>query len=339
MTLTLSVLDQSPIREGGTAADAIGESLALAGLCDRLGYRRYWVAEHHNADGLAGSAPEILIGRIAGLTQHIRVGAGGVMLSHYSAYKVAESFRMLETLFPGRIDLGLGRAPGSDQHTAYALAPPGGVPSVEHYPAQVADLIAYVTDHLAPEHPFAGLKAQPLGPSAPEIWLLGSSDQSAALAAHLGCAFSFAHFISDRLGPEIMAAYREAYQPSAIAPKPRGAIGVFVICADTEAEAERLSLSRDLWRLRLDRGYLGPYPSIETARAHDYSEHDRTIIHSNRRRQVVGSPEQCRDRLIELAARYGVPEIVVVTITFDFKTRQRSYELLAQAFNLQPKPQ
>ncbi len=328
------MLDQSPIREGGTAARAIAESLELAQMCDRLGYRRYWVAEHHSADGLAGSAPEILIGRIAGLTKHLRVGAGGVMLSHYSAYKVAESFRVLETLFPGRIDLGLGRAPGSDQRATVALAQPGGQLGVDRYPEQVADVIAFVTDRIAPDHPFAGLKAQPLGPSAPELWLLGSTDQSAALAAHFGCPFSFAPFILDRRGAEIREAYRQAYQPSALAPEPRGSIGVFVICADTEAEAQRLSLSRDLWRLRLERGYLGPFPSIETAQAHDYDERDRAIIRGNRRRQVVGSPEQCRDRLIELAVRYDVPEVVVVTITYDFEARLRSYELLAQVFDI-----
>jgi len=334
MSPALSVLDQSPIREGGTAAQAIAESLELAKLADRLGYRRYWVAEHHNADGLAGSAPEIMIGRIAGLTGRIRVGAGGVMLSHYSPYKVAETFRVLETLYPGRIDLGLGRAPGSDQRTALALAPTGGTPGGEHYPQQIADLIAFVTGRMAPNHPFANVRAQPLGPSVPEIWLLGSTDQSAALAAHFGCAFSFAHFISDRMGPEIMEAYRLAYQPSERAPEPRGSIGVFAICADTEAEAERLALSRDLWRLRLERGYLGPFPSVETAQAHAYDERDRAIIQANRRRQVIGAPEQCRERLSALAARYGVDEIVVVSITHDFSARLRSYELLAEAFGL-----
>lgn len=332
--LRLSVLDQSPIRQGGTAAQALAESLELAKLTDRSGYLRYWLAEHHNADGLAGSAPEVLIARVAGLTERIRVGAGGVMLSHYSAYKVAETFRVLEALFPGRIDLGLGRAPGSDQRTALALAHPGGAIGAEHYANQVADVIAHVHDQLADDHPFAGVRAQPLGPSAPELWLLGSSDQSAALAAHFGCAFSFAHFISDRMGPEIMEAYRQAYQPSARAPEPRGSIGVFVICADSAAEAERLALSRDLWRLRLDRGYLGPFPSIEEALEHPYDERDRAIIRGNRRRQVVGPPEQCRDRLIELAARYGVDEVVVVTITYEFKARLRSYELLAEVFGL-----
>jgi luciferase family oxidoreductase group 1 len=336
--IALSVLDQSPIREGGSAADAIAESLALAQAADRLGYRRYWVAEHHNADGLAGSAPEIMITRIAGLTERIRVGAGGVMLSHYSAYKVAEIFRVLEALYPGRIDLGLGRAPGSDQRTALALARPGVAPTIEHYPEQVGDVLAYLAGQAGSEHPFAGLKAQPLGPNVPEVWLLGSSDQSAALAAHFGLPFSFAHFITDHLGPEIMEAYRAAYQPSARWPVPEGSIGVFVICADTEAAAETLALSRDLWRLRLERGWLGPFPSVETARAHAFDEHDRAIVRSNRRRQVVGTPEQCRERLLALAARYGVAEVVVVTITYDFAARLRSYALLAEAFGLRPGP-
>jgi len=332
--IALSVLDQSPIREGGSAADALAETLELARLTDRLGYRRYWVAEHHNADGLAGSAPEVLIARIAGLTRRIRVGAGGVMLSHYSAYKVAETFRMLETLHPGRIDLGLGRAPGSDQRTAHALARPGASPGAEHYVEQVGDVIGYVHDALGSEHPFKGLKVQPAIETAPEIWLLGSSDQSAALAAHYGAPFSFAHFISDRMGPEIMAAYRTAFQPSPWAPAPLGSIGVFVICADTEEEAEALSLSRDLWRLRFERGWLGPYPSVEAAKAHFFSEQDLAIVRLHRRRQVIGTPAQCRDRLVALAARYGVDEIVVVTITYDFGARCRSYELLADAFEL-----
>ena len=333
--IALSVLDQSPIREGGSAADALAETLELARLTDRLGYRRYWVAEHHNADGLAGSAPEVLIARIAGLTNQIRVGAGGVMLSHYSAYKVAETFRMLETLYPGRIDLGLGRAPGSDQRTAHALARPGASPGAEHYVEQVGDVIGYVHDRLGPDHPFREIKLQPAGGSAPDIWLLGSSDQSAALAAHYGAPFSFAHFISDRLGPEIMEAYRQAFQPSPWTPVPLGSIGVFVICADTEAEAEALSLSRDLWRLRFERGWLGPYPSVEAAKAHPFSEQDLAIVRSHRRRQVTGTPEQCHEKLMALAARYGVEEIVVVTITYDFGARCRSYELLADVFNIE----
>ncbi|HEX2116003.1 MAG TPA: MsnO8 family LLM class oxidoreductase, partial [Alphaproteobacteria bacterium] len=206
----LSVLDQSPVRAGGTAAQAVAETIELAQHCERLGYHRYWLAEHHNADGLAGTAPEILIARIAAATNRMRIGSGGVMLSHYSPLKVAETFRMLETLYPGRIDLGIGRAPGSDPRTAQALQHGPGALPIEYYPAQIADLLAYLGPGLAPDHPFAGVRAMPAAPAAPEFWVLGSSDQSAAYAAHFGAAFSFAHFITERMGPEIMQAYRDA---------------------------------------------------------------------------------------------------------------------------------
>ena len=191
--LRLSVLDQSPVRSGGTPADAIAETLELAQAAERLGYHRYWLAEHHSTPGLADASPEILIGQVAARTARIRIGAGGIMLTHYSALKVAETFRMLETLFPGRIDLGIGRAPGSDQLTAEALRHGPGAIGLEFFPDQVADLIGFLHDRLDPGHPFAGVRAMPSGPGAPEVWLLGSSDESAACAAHLGTAFSFAH--------------------------------------------------------------------------------------------------------------------------------------------------
>src|SRR5436309_3017513 len=208
----LSVLDQSPVRSGGTPAEAIQETLDLARAADRLGYHRYWLAEHHSTTGLAGSSPEVLISRVAEVTSRIRVGAGGVMLSHYSALKVAENFRMLELLYPGRIDLGIGRAPGSDPLTARALAHGPGALGIEHFPAQIADLIGFLHDRLPPGHPFAGVRAMPVGPSAPELWLLGSSGDSAAYAAHLGTAFSFAHFINDEGGAEVVRAYREHFR-------------------------------------------------------------------------------------------------------------------------------
>jgi luciferase family oxidoreductase group 1 len=330
----LSVLDQSPIRAGGTPAQAVAESIELAQFCERLGYHRYWLAEHHNSAGLAGTAPEILITRIAAATNRMRIGSGGVMLSHYSALKVAETFRMLETLYPGRIDLGIGRAPGSDPRTAQALQHGPGALPIEYYPAQIADLLAYLGPGLAPDHPFAGVRAMPVGPGAPDFWVLGSSDQSAAYAAHFGAAFSFAHFITERMGPEIMQAYRDAFRPSALNPTPRGSIGVFVLCADTEEEAERLAASRDLWRLRLDYGQITPIPSVEEALAYPYSETERARIAHNRRRQIVGTPARARDRLLELGARYGVDEFVVVSICHDFNARKRSYALLAEAFAL-----
>lgn len=332
--LTLSVLDQSPIRAGGTPAQAIAETVELARAAERWGYQRYWVAEHHAAPGLAGTAPEILVARLAAATSAMRVGSGGVMLSHYSPLKVAETFRVLEALYPGRIDLGIGRAPGSDYITARALQHGPGALGLEQFPNRIADLMGFLHDALAADHPFAQVKAQPQGPSAPALWLLGSSDQSAAYAAHFGCAFSFAHFITDQGGPEVMAAYRRFFQPSPWLAAPEASIGVFVLCADTEAEAERLALSRDLWRLRFERGELGPIPPVEEAEQYPYSREDRLRIAFHRRRQVVGAPEQVREKLLDLGARYGVSEIVVVSICYDFAARLRSYELLAEIFGL-----
>lgn len=332
----LSVLDQSPIRAGATAADAVHETLALARHCERLGYHRYWVAEHHSSGALAGAAPEILIARIASLTDRIRVGSGGVMLSHYAPLKVAEQFRMLETLFPGRIDMGLGRAPGSDMMTAVALAQGHEPTGPDAYPGQVLDLIGFLRGTLAKDHPFARIRAMPEGDGMPEPWLLGSSDQSAMIAAYLGLPYSFAHFISDVGGPQAMDSYRSLFRPSAIAAQPTASIGVFVICAETEAEAERLAASRDLWRLRLDRADPGPFPTVEEALAYPYSEAERARVRQNRRRMVVGDPAQARAGLEELARRYGVDELVVVTICHDPEARRRSYALLAEAFALVP---
>jgi luciferase family oxidoreductase group 1 len=333
----LSVLDQSPIRAGGTPAQAIAETVRLAEACERLGYHRYWLAEHHASEGLAGTAPEVLIARVAAATREMRVGSGGVMLAHYSPLKVAEEFRMLEALYPGRIDLGIGRAPGSDYRTSVALQAGPQPYGIEQFPNQVQDLLGYLADALPQNHPFAGIKAQPQGDTVPDPWLLGSSDASAAIAAYFGTAFSFAHFITDAGGPQIMQAYREHFRPSRWRAAPEGSIGVFVICAATEAEAHRLALSRDLSRLRLEQGRLGPVPSVEEAEAYAYTEDERQRIAFNRRRQVVGTPEQAKKRLLEYGALYGVDEFVVVTITHDFAARLRSYELLAEAFALQPR--
>jgi luciferase family oxidoreductase group 1 len=336
MTL-LSVLDQSPIRAGGSPSQALAESVTLAQACERWGYHRYWVAEHHSSEGLAGTAPEILVARLAAATTQMRVGSGGVMLSHYSALKVAETFRVLEALYPGRIDLGIGRAPGSDQRTARALQHGPGALGIEQFPYQIADLLAYLRDELPAGHPFAGIHAQPRGVTMPELWLLGSSDQSAAYAAYFGCAFSFAHFITDQGGPQVMEAYRRQFRPSVVRSTPEGSIGVFVLCAEAEAEAQRLASSRDLWRLRLDQGILGPIPPVEEAEAYPYTREERLRIAFNRRRQVVGTPDQVKEQLLALGAAYGVDEFVVVSICYDFAARLRSYEMLAQVFALPPR--
>lgn len=332
----LSILDQSPIRTGGSHEDAIAETLALARAADQLGYARYWVAEHHNSCGLACTAPEILISRIASITTHLRVGAGGIMLSHYSPLKVAETFRMLETLYPGRIDLGVGRAPGTDRLTASALRPGSDGWGVEQYPQQVSDLIGFINDRVDAAHPLASVHALPIGPSIPPLWLLGSSEQSGAVAAHFGCAFSFAHFINNQGGPAVMRAYRDQFRPSAERTQPVGSIGVFVLCAETDDQAQRLCASRDLWRLRVDQANMGPFPSVEEALAYPYSDAERAQVAMNQRRQTVGSPERVKAELIELAETYGVEELVVLSICYDFESRLRSYELLAEAFALRP---
>ena len=336
MSLRLSVLDQSPIAKGRTPADAVGETLELAQLCDRLGYTRYWLAEHHSSEALAGSAPEVLIARVAGLTRHMRIGSGGVMLPHYSAYKVAENFRMLETLFPGRIDLGIGRAPGSDQRTMRVLA--DGKPnwsSADNYPIQVRDLTAWLHDTLPADHAGHGVVAQPVGESAPDVWLLGSSDDSAALAAHFGLPFCFAHFINPDGGDGVTRAYRTHFRPSVLHAAAMPLVAMGVMCAETDEEADRLAKSRDVWAMRLrTTGNPGPVPSVEEALEVAKDPRTQSWLASMRRRGVVGSPKTVRTALERHAADYQVDEIMVVTICFDFEKRKRSYELLAEAFGL-----
>jgi luciferase family oxidoreductase group 1 len=332
--LPLGVLDQSPVRSGGTPADAVHETLELAELADRLGYHRYWLAEHHSTPGLAGSCPEILVGPVAARTSRIRVGTGGVMLTHYSPLKVAEQFRMLETLYPGRIDLGLGRAPGSDGRTARALRGWGDLAELSRYPERVAELAALLRDDVPPGHPLAGVRAMPGGPGAPELWLLGSSDASAACAAALGAAFSFAHFISDHQGAAITRAYRAAFRPSSLRETPRASVAAFVVCAETAAEARRLARSRELFTLRLRTGRPGLYPTVEEAEAYPYAPAEWAVVEDVRRRMVTGTPAEVGERLRALAAEYAADEVVVVTITHDPKARRRSYELVAEALGL-----
>ncbi len=332
--LRVGVLDQSPIRSGGTAAEAVAETLELAQACERWGYHRYWLAEHHASRGLAGSTPEVLLAHVAARTSRIRVGSGGVMLSHYSALKVAENFRMLETLYPGRIDLGLGRAPGTDPRTARALVHGPGALGIEHFPAQISDLVGFLRNDLPQGHPFHGVRAMPDGPTMPEIWLLGSSDEGAALAAHFGTAFAFAHFINDAGGAEVTRAYASSFRPGVLV-APRAAVAAFALAADTEVEALRLAKSRALWIARLYTGRPSAFPSVEEAEAYPYTEEELSIIHHASRRTIAGAPEQVRERLTALASSYGATELVIVTIARDFKARLRSYQLLAEAFGLE----
>ncbi|HZR98302.1 MAG TPA: LLM class flavin-dependent oxidoreductase [Chloroflexota bacterium] len=330
----LSVLDQSPIRRGMTPAEAIHETLRLAEAVDRLGYHRYWLAEHHSSGSLAGPSPEVMIGQVAARTARLRVGSGGVLLQHYSALKVAENFRVLETLFPGRIDLGIGRAPGSDPRTAQALVQGPGALGIEYFPHRVADLLRFLHDDLEPDHPFHGVHAMPTGPTAPEVWLLGSSAESASYAAALGTAFSFAHFINWEGGAQVTRAYQRAFRPSRYLAAPRASVAVFCVCAETEQQAERLAQSRLMWSLRLSFRETRAYPSVADAEAYPYTADERARMAYARKGLVVGAPEQVREQLLALAAEYAVDELILLTITEDFPTRLRSYELVAQAFGL-----
>ncbi len=329
--MKLSVLDQSTASQGRSQDLAIRETLELARHCDALGYHRYWVSEHHNSDSIVGTAPEVLMAAIAATTERIRVGSAGVMLPHYSALKVAEQFRVLEGIAPGRIDLGVGRAPGSDQLTAYALNPHAN--AADEFPQQVHDLQAWVSGAPLQEgHPFRAIQAHPLGPTSPELWILGSSDYGARLAAHFGLPYAFAYFFSDGRGVEqALDLYRRNYRPSPRHPRPQATICVWALAADTEAEARRLLMTRELWRIGFERGVRKPLVSPEEAAAYPYTEAERATIESLRRKAFVGTADQVAARLTELAHRLELDELVIVTWTHEPAPRHRSYELLAAA--------
>lgn len=322
--MQVSVLDQSPIPSGTTPGRALRNSIDLARQCETLGYHRYWVAEHHNTLGLAGSAPEILIGHIAEATSRIRVGSGGVMLPHYSPYKVAESFKVLAALHPGRIDVGLGRAPGSDPITAVALSPSHEPASGSRYPAMVAELDGWLHDSLPPENPFAGrVKSTPRIDEQLPIWLLGSSPDSAGLAAHFGIPLAFADFITQQDGSAIADAYRRQYRPSERWPEPTLLVAASVICAPTDEEAEELARPVKLWR---QRGLSGPIPSPEETRSHTAASLD---VQPQRKPMICGSPQTVATGVGSLMQRYGADEFMAVTIVWSHADRIRSYELLA----------
>jgi luciferase family oxidoreductase group 1 len=333
--MKISVLDQSTARKGQPQSDAIGESLQLARHCESLGYHRYWVSEHHNSNSIVGTAPEVLMAAIAATTSRIRVGSAGVMLPHYSALKVAEQFRVLEGIAPGRIDLGLGRAPGSDRLTAHALNPDAGQ-AAENFPRQVLDLQAWVSgEKLAQGHPFAAITAHPTGPTSPQMWILGSSDYGAQLAAHFGLPYAFAYFFSDGQGVEqALALYRANYRPSLRFPKPIATICVWALAADTEAEARRQLLTREAWRIGFELGLRLPLVSPEEAAAETRSAADAARIEVSRKKAFVGTGEQVAARLTALAQELALDELVINTWAFDPEVRRHSYSLIARAFGM-----
>jgi luciferase family oxidoreductase group 1 len=329
-----SVLDQSPASAGSSQDAAIRESIVLAQHCDSLGYERYWVSEHHNSASIVGTAPEILIAAVAATTRRIRVGSAGVMLPHYSALKVAEQFRVLEAIAPGRIDLGVGRAPGSDGLTAHALNPHSH--GADEFPRQVQELQHWVSGIPLPaDHPYRNIMALPAGITSPQLWILGSSDYGAQLAAHFGLPYAFAYFFSEGAGVDMaLQLYRRNYRPSERYPKPQATICVWALAADTEAEARRLLMTREYWRVGFEKGVRLPLESPEKAAAYAYTDAERTMIDKLRAAALVGSAAQVAEKLHALAHRLELEEIVINTWTFDPQARRHSYSLLAEAFGL-----
>jgi len=331
--LTLSVLDQSVAASGRSQDTALRQSLALAQQCEAWGYHRYWVSEHHSHPSIVGTAPEVLMAAIAARTQRIRLGSAGVMLPHYAPLKVAEQFRVLDALAPGRIDLGVGRAPGSDGRTAQLLNPDRH--ASENFPQQVMELQAWVTGEPIPAgHPGHGVFAYPSGPTSPDVWMLGSSDYGAQLAAHLGLPYAFAYFITDGQGVDnALSLYRANYRPTEANPKPRATVCVWALAADTEDEAWRLFQSRARWRMDRNLGRIGPLLPPEQA-VRDYTASEQVALAELRANALVGSAPQVANKLRQLAERLSVDELVLITWTHEPAAQARSYELLAREFGL-----
>ena len=323
--MRLSILDQSPVIGALGARRAIEETIALARRAEELGYHRYWLAEHHAIAALADPCPEVLLARLGAETRRMRIGTGGVLLPYYSAFRTAETFRMLEALYPGRIDLGVGRAPGGDARTAQAVGG-GSFPDANRFPQQVWELAALLEGKHRP------VRLQPEVDGVPEVWLLGSSDYSGALAAELGLPFAFAHFINPRGGDEVTRLYKERFKPSGGRTSPRAMVCTFAIVGETDDEAERLAAPIDLRRLHMALNVDSPVPTAEEAARHRYSDEERHYVLSQRARAVIGGPAKAKAELKELVERYAADELMVLTITGDYESRRRSYELLVGAF-------
>jgi luciferase family oxidoreductase group 1 len=330
--ILLSVLDLSPVSAGMPAAQALRNSLDLARLADALGFTRYWVAEHHNLPAIASCAPEIMIGQIAAVTQRIRVGSGGVMLPNHAPLTVAERFKVLEALYPGRIDLGLGRAPGTDPATSYMLRRRQGISEEDDFLDRFNELMLLESRGFPPGHPFHNVRAMPDGVPLPPIFLLGSSDYSAQLAGSIGAAFSFAHHFANFDAAEAMRLYRDNFRPSLAHAAPYAILATHVVCANTDAEAERLASTVELNFVRRAKGEFLPLASPEEAAAYDYTPADRARIAQNRARLTVGAPATVKAKLTPLIAATKADELMVTTMIYDHEARKHSYELLKEAF-------
>jgi luciferase family oxidoreductase group 1 len=327
--MKLSVLDQSISLAGSSEDAAIRDTLELARHCEALGYHRFWLSEHHSLPTIVGTAPEILMAAIATCTTRMRIGSAGVMLPHYSALKVAEQFRVLEALAPGRIDLGVGRAPGADMRTARLLNA-DAYAAAEGFPQQILDLQLWTAGQ--PHH---GVIAHPRGPHLPQIWVLGSSDYGAQLAAHFGLPYAFAYFFSDGQGVEqALHLYRSLYRPSERHPRPEPTICVWALAADTDVQARHHALSRDRWRVDRMHGRLGPLQPPDEIAARGFSDEDEPVVEATQRKALVGTAAQVGAQLRALAAALELDELVINTWAHDPQVRRKSYALLAQEFGL-----
>ncbi|HEY8442940.1 MAG TPA: LLM class flavin-dependent oxidoreductase [Xanthobacteraceae bacterium] len=331
----LSVLDLSPVAAGSSGAQSLRNSLDLATLAERLGFTRYWVAEHHNLPSIASTAPEIMIGQIAAITKRMRVGSGGVMLPNHAPLMVAERFKVLEALFPDRIDLGLGRAPGTDPVTSYALRRRQDS-GEDDFLERFQELMLFANNAFPEKHPFHAIRAMPAEVRLPPVWLLGSSGYSAQLAAMIGSGFAFAHHFAEYDATAAMLSYRENFQPSAARPSAYAILACAVVCADTDAVAEQLAATLDLNFVRRRRGEYLPLASPQEAQRYPYTEEERRLVAHNRKRLFVGSKETVRALLEQMIAGSRADELMVTTMLYDHAARRRSYELLAEAFGLAP---
>ena len=333
MKLKLSILDQTPIRSGSNAREALAESVQLVKLAEDSGYTRYWISEHHNIATLACAAPEVLLARLGAETKRIRLGSGGIMLPNHSVLKVAENFRLLEGLFPGRMDLGIGRAPGGDRLTA-SLLNPSNTFDPKDYVHQIVTLKGFLSDDETPDTVHEKVKAIPRIQTAPQLWMLTSSGESAYLAAHFGMALSFAQFINPVGGQEAVSQYRNRFKASLELTAPQASVGIFAFCGDTEEKAARVQAVMDYRLLSISRGHTDEAPSFESVRLNKYTSEELKYIQYNRQRMIVGTPDHVKEKILALARDFKVDEIVVATFADTLEDRLRSYELLAEIFDL-----
>ena len=332
--IDLSVLDLAYVQEGSAPSRALVDMIDLARLADALGYRRFWVAEHHNMASIASSAPEVILARLGAATRAIHIGAGGVMLPNHAPLMVAERFKTLEAFFPGRVDLGLGRAPGTDPITVYALRHHQVADADDDFAQRLEELLVWEADGFQKDHPFAKVRPQPADAPLPPIFLLGSSDFSARLAAETGLGFAFAHHFSTYDAAAVMQAYRRRFKPSRWRRTPHAILAVAAIAADTMQDAERLAGAADLAGLRRAHGVIAPFPSVDSAAAHPYTAEDRATVAGNRRRLFVGDGAAVRAAIEPLVAASGANEAMIACPLTEPAARRRCYELLAQAFGL-----